>query len=129
VLHEAVTPRRPACKVIYIHLLGKAWRRNCTVDEPLPAVRCSSIHLWTRSSSSGHLAFSPRLAFFVFLIAVRLTSAIRQSLTSFSLTPNFLSAARLPFRLHILLTAVCNLQNRVFFLAAFCLCSVFLGCL
>ena len=22
-LHEAVTPKRPACKVIYIHLLGK----------------------------------------------------------------------------------------------------------
>jgi len=22
-LHEAVTPRRPACRVIYIHLLGK----------------------------------------------------------------------------------------------------------
>jgi len=117
-LHAAVTPIRPACKVIYIHLLGKYQGVETYMHryvellgcyhKPLPAVRCSSTRLWTRSSSSGHLAFGPRLAFFVFFIAVRLTSY--------------------RFRLLILLPASCNLQSRIFFLAAFCLCSFFLSC-
>ena len=94
-LHDAVTPRRPDCKVIYSSPWQLPGRGDVTGQltslsrqHVVHAVICGLIPL-----SSGHLAFSPRLAFFVFFIVVGVTSAFCHSLTSFSLTPDFLSAA------------------------------------
>ena len=74
---------------------------NCNVDKPLPAACCSRTHLWTCSSSSDHRGF-PSLIFF---IDVTVISAFRQSLTSFSLTPNSLLHDYC-FQLHTLSSAV-----------------------
>lgn len=64
-LREAVTPSCSTHIVLYIHHLGNyRSMETLLVIKPLPAGLCSTTHMWTSSSSSGHLAV------FVFFIAM-----------------------------------------------------------
>lgn len=54
--HQGGPLAKPTTTISLAHM--SAFRRNCTVDKPLPSARCSNTHARRQASSSGHLAFS-----------------------------------------------------------------------